>query len=246
MTDTPKSILEQISTYWPLISNPLQFVMRYAPAIRKYVSAIVKQRADADDVTQEFLTRVFEKGFCPTNVSRGRFRDYLKAAVRYVSLSVLRQRRLVELDDAMLESLITKPDDDADSQWDTQWRECLLDRAWQLLELHQHETVGNLFFTTLRMTVDFPDEDSEALAARVSMKLGKPYRADAFRQQLRRARKEFARLIVAEIKNTLHDPQPADIEHELLSLGLMPYVRDYLTAESWRQDGEVRPSQRRS
>lgn len=241
MTDTPKSILEQISTYWPLISNPLQFVMRYAPAIRKYVAAIVKQRADADDVTQEFLTRVFEKGFCPTNVSRGRFRDYLKAAVRYVSLGVLRQRRLVELDDTMLGSLIAKPDEHADLQWDAQWRECLLDRVWQLLELHQHETPGNLFFTTLRLTIDFPNEDSESLAARASEVLGKPYRADAFRQQLRRARKQFARLIIAEIRNTLHEPRATDIEQELLSLGLMPYVRDYLTTDSRSQKTEPRP-----
>lgn len=228
MTDTPKSIIEQISTYWPLISNPLQFVMRYAPAIRKYVAAIVKQRADADDVTQEFLTRVFEKGFCPSSITRGRFRDYLKAAVRYVSLSVLRQRKLVELDDAMLESLVARPDEHADQQWNTQWRDCLLDRVWQLLEMHERETAGNLFYTALRLTVDHPNEDSESLAARVSNKLGKPYRADAFRQQVRRARKQFAKLIVEEIRRTLHAPSKADIEQELLSLGLMPYVRDFL------------------
>ncbi len=229
MTETPKSIIEQISTYWPLINNPLQFVMRYAPAIRKYVAAIIKQKADADDVTQEFLVRVFEKGFCPTNITRGRFRDYLKAAVRYVSLSVLRQRRLVELDDAALESLVARADEQADSQWDAQWRECLLDRVWQLLEQHEHETDGNLFYTALRLTVDFPNDDSEALAARVSDKLGKPYRADAFRQQLRRARKQFAKLIVEEIRRTLHAPSADEVENELLSLGLMPYVRDFLS-----------------
>ena len=98
---TPKSVLEQISTCWPMIHNPVQFVMRYARAIQKYVFAIVRDPHDAEEVAQDFLVQVFDKGFCPENVSRGRFRFYLKSAVRYVAISHLRKRRSAELSEEM-------------------------------------------------------------------------------------------------------------------------------------------------
>ena len=41
--------LEEISTRWPLIRDPVQFVMRYAPAIQKYLEALLKNTHDAED-----------------------------------------------------------------------------------------------------------------------------------------------------------------------------------------------------
>ena len=89
----PPSMLEQISTCWPTLGDPVQFVMRYAPAIRRYVGAIVTNPHDAEEVTQDFLVKVLEHGFRPENVSRGRFRDYLRGAVRHVAIDHVRRRR---------------------------------------------------------------------------------------------------------------------------------------------------------
>lgn len=225
--ETPKSMLEQISTRWPMINNPVQFVMRYARAIRKYVGAIVSDSHEAEEVAQDFLVQVFGQGFCPQNVSRGRFRDYLKSAVRYVAISHLRKRRVAPISEDQLASLI-QPDSEAERAWASEWRTCLLERVWQVLEMYQRETSGNLYFSVLRQYVDDPDSDSETHAARLGQKLGRPVRADAFRQYLSRARRHFAKLIVEEVRRTLEKPTREDIEQELIDLELMPQVRDYV------------------
>lgn len=228
---TPKSVLEQISTCWPMINNPAQFVMRYARAIQKYVAAIVRDPHDAEEVAQEFLVRVFDKSFCPENVSRGRFRGYLKSAVRYVAISHLRKRRATELSEEMLASII-QPNSDADVAWTQEWQSCVLERAWQSLELHQQQTPDNLFYSVLRLSIDNPQANSDELAARLAKQVDRPMRADAFRQQLRRARKHFAKLIISEVRQTLQNPTAQTIEKELVDLQLMPYVREFLvTAE---------------
>jgi len=224
---TPKSVLEQISTCWPMIHNPVQFVMRYARAIQKYVAAIVRDSHDAEEVAQDFLVRVFDKGFCPENVSRGRFRDYLKAAVRYVAISHLRKRRSSEMTEELLASIV-QPDSVADRAWSSEWHDCLLERVWQSLELHQQQTADNLFYSVLRLHTDSPEATSDEHAARLSEQLGRPVRADAFRQQLHRARKHFAKLIVEEVRQTLQKPTAELVEQELIDLDLMPFVREFL------------------
>lgn len=224
---TPKSVLEQISTCWPLINNPVQFVMRYARAIRKYVAAVVRDADQAEEVAQDFLVQVFGKGFCPENVSRGRFRDYLKSAVRYVAINHLRKRRGSAITEDMLASLI-QPDSEADRAWASEWRSCLLERVWQVLEMYQRESSGSLYYIVLRQYVDDPDSDSETHAARLGQKLGRPIRADTFRQYLSRARRHFAQLIFEEVRRTLQDPTREDVEQELVDLELMSQVRGYL------------------
>lgn len=225
--DTPKSVLEQISTCWPMINNPVQFVMRYARAIRKYVGAVVRDSEHAEEVAQDFLVQVFSQGFCPQNVSRGRFRDYLKSAVRYVAINHLRKRRDSAVTEEMLASLV-QPDSEADRAWSAEWRSCLLERVWQLLELHQRESSGNLYYSVLSQYAADPDSDSETHAARLGKKLGHTVRPDTFRQYLSRARRQFAKLIVEEVRRTLQDPTREDIEQELIDLELMSQVRGYL------------------
>lgn len=235
MSDTePKSVLEQISTCWPMIHNPVQFVMRYAPAIQRYVPAIVRNPHDAEEVAQDFLVRVFDKGFCPENVSHGRFRDYLKSAVRYAAISHLRKKRSRQLSEEQLAALV-QSDTEADRQWDDQWRNCLLDRVWQALEIHERQTAGNVYFTVLRQFTDDPKSDSLAHAARLSQRLGRPVRAGAFRQHLSRARRQFASLIIEEVRRTLHVPSAEAVEQELVDLELIGYVREFL-ASSRRGD----------
>ena len=227
MDSTPKSVLEQISTCWPMIHNPVQFVMRYARAIQKYVAAIVRNPHDAEEVAQDFLVKVFDKGFCPENVSRGRFRDYLKSAVRYVAISHLRKRRPTEVDEQVF-TLLAQPEAIADKEFATEWRDCLLERVWQAMELNQQQIPENLAYTVLRQFTSDPQADSETHAARLAEQLGRPYRADAFRQQLRRARQQFAKLLVEEVRQTLHNPDDEVIEQELLDLDLLPFVRELL------------------
>ena len=61
MADAPR--IEDISTRWPLLGDPVHVVMRYAPAIRAYLGVLVRDADDADEVCQDLLARVLATGF---------------------------------------------------------------------------------------------------------------------------------------------------------------------------------------
>lgn len=231
--------LDQISTRWSLITDPLRFVLRYAPAIHAYLGALIKNPQDAEEVAQEFLLRGIQQGFVRTEPLRGRFRDYLKTAVRNAALSHLRRRRPTCHGGAALSQLPADPTQAlAEQEWLAEWQRCVLDRALQALDSHQRRSPGNLFYTVVRLSLDHPRDDSTALAARASALLGRPFRADAFRKQLSRARRFFAELLVQEVVQTLEEPTPEDVEEELVAVGLMPYVRAFLPRD-WRTSGQM-------
>lgn len=226
---SPQVWLNQISTHWATLRNAEQFFLRYGPAIHNYLSALFRDPADAEEVTQEVLLRAVGHGFDRATPDRGRFRDYLKVTVRNAALTFLRRRRPVLLSDDSLAQLPATPDvGSADDAWLRDWQGCLLDRVWRALRLHEHQSPGNLAYTVLRLAVDHPEEDSPALAARVAQGSGRPLRADAFRKQLSRARRKFAELLLAEVAQTLEGPTPERVEEELADLGLLEYLREFL------------------
>src|SRR5262249_54204687 len=98
------------------------------------------------------------------------------------------------------------------------------------LERHQRSAPGNLGYTVLRLTVDHPDANSRELAARAAERSGQPLSPEAFRKQLSRARRLFAELIAAEVRQTLDGATDQQVQDELADLGLLEYVRDYLPA----------------
>ena len=79
----------------------------------------------------------------------------------------------------------------------------------------------------LRASIDHRGETSAQLAMRVSSAIGRFVSPEAFRKQLSRARRMFARLLVREVVQTLKDPTPEDIEAELGEIGLRDFVRRY-------------------
>lgn len=223
----PRESLSHISTHWPLITDPVKFVLRYAPAIRGYLQVLLPQPADIDEVLQEFLVSVLDHGFAPDRVCRGRFRDYLIATVRYRAWRYLRRKKPKPLRTEQAERLLA-PEEDApeDAEWLTGWRQCLLDRAWEALEYKQRQSPGNWHYTALKLTTDHPDADSKMLAAQVAA--DPPLSPVAFRKQLSRARAAFAQALVDEIERTLEKPAPEAVMEELADVGLLEYVRPYL------------------
>src|SRR5579862_9178857 len=125
------SLLEQISTHWTLISDPLQFVLRYAPAVRHYLTVLIKDSHDAEDVTQNFLLRVLKQPFNKNQIRSGRFRDYLKAALRNAALTHFRRGNHQRGSDADLHQLAApEVESAADQAWIAEWRNCLFLRGW--------------------------------------------------------------------------------------------------------------------
>ncbi len=234
-----ESRISRISTMWPQLGDPAKICVRYGPAIRKYIDSLVPDRHDAEEVAQEFLLRVVERGFQLADPDRGRFRDYLKIAVRNAALTY-RRRRPPRGTDGVNVAELAAPDASrsvADLEWIEEWRRCVLDRAWKAIEDHERRTRGNLFHTVLRLSVDHPDLDSEALAARVRGGDDKPIRADAFRKQLSRARHCFAEHVAREVAATLEHPTRERVEEELGELGLLDRVRGLLPPD-WDPQGK--------
>ncbi len=235
--------LDEISTEWAIVRDPARFVLRYAPAIQRYLAALIPNPHDAEEVAQEFFLRVAQHGFVRTRQEGGRFRDYLKAAVRNAALNCLRRDHGLRPagpgpSSSALRSGTTLgadiPDKTraaADQAWAAEWRRCLLDRAREALEKYERRSPGNLFHTVLSLLVERPLDDSKALAVRASALIGRPLRPEAFRKQVSRARRMLARLLVQEVARTLDDPTPERIKEELIDLALWEYIRGFLPAE---------------
>ncbi len=233
--DTPQRMLDEISTRWPMIQDPAQFVLRYAPAIEGYLLALVRNPDQVDEIRQDFLLRVLQKGFgTPENV-KGRFRNYLKVSIRNAAVSHLRRKTPQQADAAALAQLPGGDVVTGEKEWLEQWRGCVLERVWEALELHERQHTDNHAFTVLKVYVDFVDDDSEQLAARASERLKKSLGSAAFRKQLSRARRLFARLTVQEIVQTLEDPTPDRIQEELIDLGLLADIQRFLP-DNWREE----------
>jgi hypothetical protein len=219
--------LASISTHWPSISDPVKFVLRYAPAIRGYLHVLLPQPADIDEVLQDILLLVLEQGLSPDRVRRGRFRDYLIATVRYRAWRHRGRKQLRPLDLEQAEKLEAPCQDAALSEeWLAGWRQCLLDRALDTLERKQRQSPGNWHYTVLKLATDHPDATSKTLAAQVAA--NPPLSTVAFRKQLSRARAAFARALFDEVVRTLEKPTPEAVLEELADIGLLAYVRPYL------------------
>jgi RNA polymerase sigma factor (sigma-70 family) len=223
--------LDEISTEWSILVDPARFVARYEDAIRRYLSALIKNPHDAEEVVQDFFLKITRlHGFFRVRAERGRFRDYLKSAIRNAALNFLRDKQPASPIDSALWLRLTadRSQPEAEQAWLDECRRCLLERAWQALERRQKASRGSLAHTVLRLIVEDPDQDSSQLAARTSLLAGRRIRADAFRKQVSRARLLFARALVDEVAETLDQPTPTLVQEELMDLSLWEYVRNYL------------------
>jgi RNA polymerase sigma-70 factor (ECF subfamily) len=231
--------LDQIKTDWSLVFEPAHVVMRYAHAVQCYLNDLLCNQHDAEEVAQDFFLWVSQHGLPRASKDRGRFRDYLKKVVRNKALNFLRKKKPDAYDIDLLH--LAAPDDApgvADQEWVMHWRSCLFRRAWRRLERYQNRSPKGRYFTVLHLCATHPSEDSRELAARASSLDGRTITAAAFRKQVSRARRVFAEMLVHEVAKTLDQPSPTDVEQELVDLGLMTYVHDYLPIR--HRDSEAR------
>ncbi len=218
-----QSGLRFISTHASSLSTPSRFVVRYGAAVRSYLRAILPTHDDADEVEQEFLLQVVEKGIPCGENPHGRYRYYLIATVRNAAFRYLRKHSRRPTSVADLSEVSSESS--AEIEWHRHWRGCLLQNTWLALRDHQVRNKGNLCHSVLSAFVEHGEEDSVELAARVSLTSGHLLSAEAFRKQLSRARQKFAELLIVEVSRTIADATPQRLEDELHDLDLMKYVR---------------------
>lgn len=229
LDSTPGIDLAEISTRWTSIQEPDRFVLRYSPAILAYLIAILRNEDDARDVAQDFFIKFVERGLPRASQDRGRFRDYLKVAVRNAALSHLRKKRSLQSEPEILAAIPDQTLHDADLEMIRAWKKCVLDKLWRSLESHQRRNPGNYCYDVLRVSLDYPEEDSEKQAEIVSRAVGHQLSPAAFRKQRSRARQTAAEILRDEVRSTLEFPTPEELEAELADLELLELLRDYLT-----------------
>jgi RNA polymerase sigma factor (sigma-70 family) len=243
------SRIDAIATRWSLIREAhaagvpenaavarQMLVLRYAKSIRRYIGGMLKNAEDADELAQDAVVRLMKGDFAGADPNRGRFRDLLKTAVRNMvhshwSKSNRRKPKDVELD-------LVASSEDADPQWDSAYQSNVLEHAWAALREFEKKNPASHANAILKLRTEFPDANSEELAAKLGEKTGTAIRADSGRQMLRRARLRFAEALIQEVSCGLVEPTPQKIAEEFASLGLLEYVKDFMP-EDWNATGKL-------
>jgi RNA polymerase sigma-70 factor (ECF subfamily) len=234
--------LNRITTHWTLVFQAHQgpteavsaaqqaLLQRYCGAIYRYALAALRDPAAAEEVLQEFAVCFVRGDFKQADPGRGRFRDLVKTVLFHLIINHQRQRqkqaRLGPLppDSQGVAAKDAAPGADADREFLTQWRDELLDRAWEALKDVQEQT-GQCFYEVLRLRAEQPRLSSGGMAEQLGARLGRRLTAAGVRQILHRAREKFAELLLAEVARSLQTEARERLEQELIDLGLWTYCR---------------------
>jgi len=244
--------LSRIKTHWSLVfqakEDPhdvgaraqCELLLRYYGAVYRYLVGMLRDPAAAEELTQEFAVRFLRGDFRNADPQRGRFRDFLKAAVRHLVIDYWReQNRQKEADDQLPADSAAGPaapesSSESDAEFLSSWREELLARSWEAVEQFQQES-SSPYYTVLRGKTEQPEVRSAQLAEQLRAQLGKPFTEAGVRQILHRAREKFAELIVEEVARSLPAGGRSELEQELIELGLLDYCKSALN----RRDAPV-------
>lgn len=231
--------IDAISTRWSLLriahgSHPdtskarQMLVLRYASAVRKYVGAIVRKGDDADELAQEVVLRLMRGDFAGADPTKGRFRDFLKMAVRNMIHNhwAKQGRRQTEV----LASDPATNDQQREDEWLGAWQKTVLEHALASCREDDQRSGGSVY-QLLKLRMDHPDTNSDQLAELLSKKMNTSIKADNSRQMLRRARLKLAQALIDEVENGLDVDTPARVLEELAALGLLEHVKDFLPSD---------------
>jgi RNA polymerase sigma factor (sigma-70 family) len=234
--------LSQITTVWSMIFQAHQgqpdsvieaqqrLMQRYGGAVYRYLLRLVRDANVADELTQEFAYRFVRGDFRRVTPQRGRFRNFVRAAVG--NLVVDYHRRQKARPQAMSPELLeiatgASPSQELERQFIESWRNDLLTRAWQGLFQMQLDS-GQPFYDVLRFRADHPELRSAQLAEQLSVRLGRPITPGGVRQTLHRAREKFANRLLDDVAQSLEQPTTEEMEAELSDLGLLEYCKPVL------------------
>jgi RNA polymerase sigma factor (sigma-70 family) len=230
--------LTDISTIWTTISSAHtpgpqsqaameELVGRYHDAVTRYIYLKVRDKHLADEVLQEFWTKLLTGKLSGADKSKGRFRDYLRTVLHRLIIDHFRSKKLQPLPPGdLLDS--TRPDED----FDRVWREAVINRVWSRLETYQATTPKNRYATVLQLRRDFPKASIEEISEKLSEIIRTPIRPEAFRKNLQRARAKFIELLIQELRETIRSSRNEDIEAEIFDLGLGHLYRRYTTSSA--------------
>jgi RNA polymerase sigma factor (sigma-70 family) len=227
--------LTDLETCWTTVRNahtagPVgEFAMReligrYHDAVERYLRLKLRDKNLADEVFQEFWTKLLTHKLAGADHNKGRFRDYLRTVLHRLIIDHFRGRKLQALPPG---DLIDPSRPDAD--YDRVWREAVIKRVWSRLETYEASTPKNRYASVLHLRVNNPKASIDEIALQLSELTTAKITPEAFRKTLQRARGKFLELLVQELRETIHPANPEDIEAEIFDLGLGHLYRRYAT-----------------
>jgi RNA polymerase sigma-70 factor (ECF subfamily) len=221
-----------------------QLLLRYYGAVYRYLLGVVRDPAAAEELTQEFAVRFLRGDFCRADPGHGRFRDFLRTALRHLAVDHWRHKgkALPPLPPDSPERVVAgpPPGEDFDRAFLDNWRAELFARTWEALAKAQEET-GQPYHAVLCCKTKDPKLRSAQLAEQVNMQTGKAYTVAGVRQLLHRARDRFGELLVEEVARSLGTSEPAELEQELIDLTLLGYCRSALERRTRAEGGRRKP-----
>jgi RNA polymerase sigma factor (sigma-70 family) len=231
--------LTQLTTQWTLViqahqgtpeqvaSAQIALMDRYAGAIHRYLLGALRDPEAAEELDQEFALRFVRGDFHRADPAYGRFRDFVKRALRNLMTDYRRRQRTrpKTMGDDLPDIADSASDDsEFDRQFVASWRAEVMARAWSALSRLQKAT-GHPYHTVLRLRVEHPEMRSPELAERLSAMLGRPINAGALRMALQRSRDRFVEFLQDEVTGCLSNPSPEEVEQELIELRLLEYCK---------------------
>jgi RNA polymerase sigma-70 factor (ECF subfamily) len=227
--------LTEIPTNWTNISSAHtpgpksqaameDLIGRYHDAVTRFIHLKVRDQHLADEVLQEFWTKLLTGKLAGADRTKGRFRDYLRTVLHRLIIDHFRTKKLQPLPPGdLLDS------SDPDEDFDRVWRETVLSRVWSRLETYQATTPKNRYATVLQLRRDFPEASIEEIAEKLGQVTRSNITPEAFRKNLQRARAKFIDLLVQELRETIHPTNAEDVEAEIFDLGLGHLYRRYMS-----------------
>jgi RNA polymerase sigma-70 factor (ECF subfamily) len=193
---------------------------RYWPAIYAFVRRSGFARADAEDLTQSFLSRLLDESFW-TNVSpdAGRFRSFLKVSLKnFLADEADRQKaikrgggKVLSLDVEMVEQDIeSTPQRPAEEGFDREWAWGLLRGALHRMEEESSASGKQVQYQALKRSMGPHPPPYEALATELG--ITKVQLAN----YLHRARARLGVLLRDEVEETCSDGELAAQEYQTL------------------------------
>jgi RNA polymerase sigma-70 factor (ECF subfamily) len=176
--------LSRISTLWSVLfqahagsvdavqAAQQRLLERYRGAVYRYLLGAVRDPDAADELCQEFALRFVRGDFRRADPQRGRFRDYLKTALRHLVDDHHRARQRWPrplASDAPEPAAAPEPEGDFLSDW----RDEMLERAWQALA-----QTNAAYHAVLHFRIENPDATSAEMAERLAGALDRPINAD--------------------------------------------------------------------
>ncbi len=199
--------------------------LAYRAPVLAYLRHTVDRDEDAEELTQAFFAYFLEQGVHHNaDPGRGRFRNYLRGAVRHFvstqrqgSRALKRGGSVEMLGENALERLVDGDSQaDPEAEFDRQWALTLIMRALSRLEREAHAAGKADWFATLRdYIVESPDEsDYLRLAAQLDM------RRNTIAVAVHRLRQRLSELVDDVMEDTVASEADIAIEQSALSSAL--------------------------